>query len=50
MTNQRVARGQHVAEASRILPLKRGEKLCPVNHDTAAVRNGARCPTCGATK
>lgn len=38
--NGRVARGTHTAEASRILPIKRGEKFCTTSHDTEPVRSG----------
>lgn len=50
MTSQRVSRGIHAAEASRILPIKRGEKACPSSHDTDAVKAGVPCPGCGAAK
>lgn len=50
MPNGRVARGMHVAEASRILPIKRGEKPCSKDHDTASMRAGEPCPECGAAK
>lgn len=48
--NGRVSRGTHVAEASRVLPIKRGEKSCAAIHDTDAVKAGAPCPTCGAQR
>lgn len=50
MTNQRVARGLHTAEASRVLPIRRGERPCLGDHKDAAVREGAPCPDCGAVK
>lgn len=46
--NGRHSRGRHVAEAARILPVKRGEKPCPETHDTPAMRAGQACPTCKA--
>jgi hypothetical protein len=48
--NGRVARGAHVAEASRVLPIKRGEKPCSRNHDTQAMRDGDACVECGAQR
>jgi hypothetical protein len=48
--NGRRSRGEHTAEASRVLPIKRGEKPCPSDHDTQAMRDGAACPNCGAAK
>jgi hypothetical protein len=46
--NGRVARGAHVGEASRVLPVKRGEKPCERAHDTEQVRAGQPCPACKA--
>jgi hypothetical protein len=46
--NGRVARGEHHGEASRILPVKRGERPCERAHDTELVRAGQPCPSCKA--
>jgi len=48
--NGRLARGTHTAEASRILPARRGEKPCTSAHDVDPIRTGQPCPTCKAVK
>lgn len=48
MVSGRVSRGVHVGEASRALPIKRGEKPCPRPHDTEAMRAKEPCPGCKA--
>lgn len=48
--NGRVSRAEHVAEASRTLWRKRGEKPCTANHDTPAIEAGEPCPQCKASR
>lgn len=48
MVSGRVTRAEHVAEASRILPIKRGERPCPRPHDTEQIRAREACPACKA--
>lgn len=50
LVNGRVARGARAQTASRGLPSKRGERSCSEQHDTDAMRDGARCPACGASR